>query len=325
MIDLTALEAMLKTHEPVSRIVVAETAGSTPRETGASMLVWCDALGQIEHSGTVGGGALEWQAIAKAASLLPNGTSAVTRHSLGPALGQCCGGSVTLFTEVFTQATLSDLAGQLLYARPLDSAHNNAMPLSVSRILAKARAQGQSPISGVTDGWIIEALQAPQIPLWIWGAGHVGRALVEVFAPLKQFKITWIDVAPDRFPIKVSPSITQLWAENISSLTDHAPSSTHHLVLTYSHTLDLELCHRLLKRGFSSLGLIGSQTKWVRFSRRLAKLGHPPHARALITCPIGDPMLGKEPYSIALGVGAKLLRLTNHKNSEASENQKARA
>ena len=79
-------------------------------------------------------------------------------------------------------------------------------------------------------------------------------------------------------------------------------------MLTFSHALDLELCHRLLKRGFRSLGLIGSATKWGRFRSRLKALGHEAQAVGRIQCPIGDPGLGKHPQAIAVGVVAEMLR-----------------
>ncbi|MFN3577396.1 MAG: XdhC family protein, partial [Tabrizicola sp.] len=89
---------------------------------------------------------------------------------------------------------------------------------------------------------------------------------------------------------------------------DHAPTDAEHLILTFSHALDLELCHRLLIRGFRSCGLIGSATKWGRFRSRLAALGHDAAAIGRIRCPIGDPRLGKHPQAIAVGVVAELLR-----------------
>jgi xanthine dehydrogenase accessory factor len=91
-------------------------------------------------------------------------------------------------------------------------------------------------------------------------------------------------------------------------LADHAPTDAEHLILTYSHALDLDLCHRLLRRGFLSCGLIGSATKWARFRSRLTALGHDAAAVGRIRCPIGDPALGKHPQAIAVGVAAELLK-----------------
>ena len=78
-------------------------------------------------------------------------------------------------------------------------------------------------------------------------------------------------------------------------------------MLTYSHALDLDLCHRLLAHGFARAGVIGSATKWARFRSRLAALGHAPDAIARIDCPIGDPSLGKHPQAIAIGVAQAVL------------------
>ena len=77
--------------------------------------------------------------------------------------------------------------------------------------------------------------------------------------------------------------------------------------MTFSHPLDLEICHRLLGHGFGSLGLIGSASKAARFRSRLRDLGHPVENVARIRCPIGDPGLGKHPQAIALGVAVAFL------------------
>jgi xanthine dehydrogenase accessory factor len=138
----------------------------------------------------------------------------------------------------------------------------------------------------------------------------VGRALVAVLAPLPGVAITWVDVAADRFPADVPEGVTVLPAADPARLADHAPREAEHLVLTYSHALDLELCHRLLGRGFARLGLIGSATKWARFRSRLAALGHAPAQITRIDCPIGNPALGKHPQAIAVGVAAEFLGRT---------------
>ncbi|MGA1209563.1 MAG: XdhC family protein, partial [Gemmobacter sp.] len=72
----------------------------------------------------------------------------------------------------------------------------------------------------------------------------------------------------------------------------------------------LALCHGLIGRGFGFAGLIGSATKWARFRARLGALGHAPEAIARISCPIGDPALGKHPQAIAIGVAAELIGRT---------------
>ena len=284
---------------PFVRVVVAEVRGSTPREAGAAMLVWPDRT-----EGTIGGGELEFQAIARArATLAPR----IERIALGPAMGQCCGGAVTLAYEPMDTSTVTTLPPGW-HARPMGPLATE--PLSVTRTLARARDRGEGPPL-LLDGWLIEAVAPQPVPLWIWGAGHVGRALIDVLAPLPGFAIHWADTGSERFPEAIPTGVTPLIAENPADLVSFAPPEARHLILTYSHALDLELCHRLLGRGFAACGLIGSASKWARFRGRLRNLGHSDAQISRIACPIGDPTLGKHPQSIAIGVAAALLRETS--------------
>ncbi|MDV7271322.1 xanthine dehydrogenase accessory protein XdhC [Thioclava sp. A2] len=281
-------------HGPFARVLVAETKGSTPRETGAEMWVWPDRC-----EGTIGGGQLEFDAITAARA----GKTGVERAALGPQKGQCCGGAVVLAFERIDAAWIA-ASEQPVFARNLCGPPE--MPLSVRRAVARARDRGQRPRLWI-DGWLVEQIPPPPAPLWIWGAGHVGRAIVDVLAPLARFEITWADTAPERFPA-ARAGVRQISAANPASLVSNAPDDARHLILTYSHALDLELCHQLLGHGFASAGLIGSATKWARFQSRLRALGHANAQISRIACPIGDPTLGKQPQAIAIGVAAALLK-----------------
>ncbi len=304
MFDLEALAAAVAAHGCVARVVIAAHDGSSPREVGASMLIWGDTAQVGGQSGTIGGGALEWQAAERARALLTVGGCRVDRVALGPALGQCCGGAVTLVTEVHAVARLPCPEAGVV-ARAVGGGD---MPLAVKRLLDRARGQGVVPQVQLVQGWLVEPVLTPPRDLWVWGAGHVGRALVGVLAPLPGLRITWVDVAADRFPGVIPNGVTVLPSADAARLVGHAPKTAEHLILTYSHALDLDLCHRLLGHGFARAGLIGSATKWARFRSRLAALGHAPDAIARIRCPIGDPGLGKHPQAIAIGVAAAVLR-----------------
>jgi xanthine dehydrogenase accessory factor len=304
MFDLGALRAAVAAQGRVARVVIAAHDGSSPRETGAAMLVWDGG-----QAGTIGGGALEWEATLRARDMLAAGGLRLDRQALGPSLGQCCGGAVTVLTEVHDTATVARLDGPVI-ARQV-SGPAGGMPLAVARLLNRARAEGVAPLPRLVQGWMVEPVAAPARALWVWGAGHVGRAIVDVLAPLPEVAITWIDVAEARFPEGGAPGVTRLWAANPADLVDRAPPGTEHLVLTYSHALDLELCHRLLQHGFGALGLIGSDTKAARFRSRLRALGHAPERIATIRCPIGDRTLGKHPQAIAIGVAAEFIRQTS--------------
>lgn len=311
MFDREALEHAIKAHGPVARVVIAAVAGSSPREVGAAMLVWPGG-----QSGTIGGGALEWEAATQARQRLATGQHDphLTQEALGPKLGQCCGGTVTLVTEVFDAGLIGDLQTEV-FARSVDG---SAMPLAVSRVLAQARGEGRQPKSGLLQGWMIEAIARPSRHIWIWGAGHVGRALVAVLAPLPQVAITWVDVSAGRFPTDVPDGVTVLPAAEPALVMRYAPDTAEHLILTYSHALDLAICHAGLTHGFARCGLIGSKTKWARFRKRLAALGHSATAIGRIDCPIGDPVLGKHPQAIAIGVATRFL--LPHSRASRQEN-----
>ncbi|MCA3594025.1 MAG: xanthine dehydrogenase accessory protein XdhC [Methylobacterium sp.] len=238
------------------RITIAEAHGSTPREVGAAMLV--DAEGRF--TGTIGGGVLEWQALAEAQRLLQSGEMRrAMRFALGPDLGQCCGGRVTL---------------------------------SFERVEDEAR------------------LEKPEAtPVLLFGAGHVGRALVLALAPLP-FDVRWIDPRPNAFPQAFPPHATPVApAEPVTEIASAGAGSLA-LILTHSHALDLALCDAALRRDdLPFVGVIGSETKRARFLSQLRAMGHAEDALKRLTCPIGFKDLGsKEPAFIAAGVAVQLLQ-----------------
>lgn len=297
--DLDILRGAVARHGRVARVVVAEVAGSAPREVGASMLVWKGGDG-IEQSGTIGGGELELRAGERALA-----APFVERIPLGPSLGQCCGGAVTLLCEHYDADALNTLENKQVHARSLTGTE---MPLAVQRLISTARNQGCPPTPQTLQGWFIEPINRARVQLWIYGAGHVGRAIVNVLAPLDRYAITWVDTAPNRFPETPMQDVTTLPTPHPDRAAALAPDHAQHLILTYSHALDLALCHAILSRPFGSAGLIGSATKWARFRTRLSALGHSDAQISRINCPIGDPSLGKAPQAIAVGVAAALLR-----------------
>ncbi len=298
--DFIELSKAVATNGPVVRIVVSGFQGSTPRETGASMLVW--GAGQ---SGTIGGGALEWQAAKAARKML--GLSGEWRRSelkmpLGPALNQCCGGTVTLLLERYADFEIATIKGAApSFTRPkADGISPTPAPLQASRLLRAERSG-----AGSHAGWFRESLKTKHAPLFLYGAGHVGCEIVRVLTGLP-FDITWIDTHKNRFP----DAIPVAWQANINpaALVANAPDNALHFVLTYSHAHDLEICHQVLSQPFGHLGLIGSASKKARFLKRLRELGHSEPTLNRLQCPIGDRSLGKTPQAIAIGLAYWLMQ-----------------
>ena len=273
----------LAMRRPSIEVQVLEARGSVPREAGTRMLVAADAV-----AGTIGGGHLELQAIRQARAWLagglqsdlpgdgphcqpdaahpagPHGAQVRDQHyALGPSLGQCCGGALTLRSQ------------------PLSAAGLAAWP----------------------------AL-APLFTLQLYGAGHVGRAIAALLAPLP-CRVSWIDERESEFPGDPSPThIERLCVEPVDAEVRQAPPGAFYLVLTHDHALDLAITDAILRRGdFGFLGLIGSATKRAKFLHRFEQRGLPDSALARLTCPIGVPgVAGKQPEVIALAVVAQLLQ-----------------
>ena len=252
-------QRILATGEPAVLITITKAEGSTPREVGAQMVVTARGF-----HGTIGGGTLEWLVLAEAQSILgkPQATRMLTK-SLGPDLGQCCGGRMTLKIETLTSAS-------------------------------------------------IQTEEAPLTHVNLWGAGHVGRALVLALAPLP-FKVTWWDIRDNAFPT-VTPENT--------TCRRGAPCDMETgvvLVMTHSHSLDLEVVdHALRHLHFTQVGLIGSETKAARFRSRLIEAGHSLEALSRLTCPIGSKAIkSKLPAAIAASVVVQLLQW--HEMSTARE------
>ena len=150
----------------------------------------------------------------------------------------------------------------------------------------------------------------PLFTLQLYGAGHVGRAIVQLLATLP-CQVQWIDAREAEFPAAPSaPQIERLCVEPVQAEVASAPPGAFYLVLTHSHALDLAITEAILRRGdFAYLGLIGSATKRARFEHRLADRGMPADALARLTCPIGLPGIsGKQPELIAMAVVAQLLQ-----------------
>lgn len=154
------------------------------------------------------------------------------------------------------------------------------------------------------------AAEPPRFHLQLYGAGHVGRAIVRLLAGIP-CRVTWIDERDAEFPAEALPGhITQCCVDAVQAEVATAPPGAFYLVLTHSHDLDLAISQAILQRGdFGWFGLIGSRTKRARFEHRLSVQGVAADRLARMVCPIGLPGIpGKEPEVIALAVVAQLLQ-----------------
>ena len=299
---------MLSEQPVIAHAIIIRIKGSAPQIVGADMVIGATAIWN-----TIGGGALEHQIMMTARKQIAN----LQKHpqywhrqvldiALGPDMGQCCGGHVKILLEYIGHAELDDLKDMAkqgnAVSHPLVS---GAPPSSIT--LADSHLPRLEA----------DAFMAPQTgyrrPLFIYGAGHVGRALIHVTAPMG-FDIHWVDFAEDRFPqtsvqdVDFSFGYRKIIAIDPAKLAGYAPEDAFHIILTHSHQLDEAICYAVLSGGgFARCGLIGSQTKKARFEHRLKKRGISDQMLARLTCPIGlDLIVSKAPAHLAISIAAQL-------------------
>lgn len=336
--------------EPAVLVTVAIVEGSGPREPGARMLV--TAGGQVD---TIGGGHLEMCAVDVGRSMLKSAAKAgegmharLERYALGPTLGQCCGGVVYLAFELIDTA-LADVMASLRKRWRDDSWRLSAIDgTPVSLLLDAAGAvvagAGDACVAGGasfgpafpavdhqrgthilrdTAGrrWLADPCLAPRAHLLLFGAGHVGAAIVRMLGELP-CTVSWIDEREDMFPSAIPANVTVEATDAPEALVAAAPAGASYLVMTHSHALDQLLSEAILARAdVGWFGLIGSKTKRVQFERRMAARGLPEERIAAMVCPIGIAgITNKLPAAIAVSVCAQLLMVWEAQQIAAIEN-----
>jgi xanthine dehydrogenase accessory factor len=304
-------------------VTISGIRGSTPRETGAKMIVTAR-----ETIGTIGGGQLEHQCTHIAAGLLGEAAKPETRRfPLGPSLGQCCGGVVDVLFEPVGSGLpewLRDLRALHGQREPsvLVTATDSGTKFVVTgddvfgidagscdpEILARARGILHDGEAGVNRATFYEPVRASEFNIAVFGAGHVGAAVVNVLSGL-DCNIRWIDSRPGIFravPRNAKAIETSEPALEVAAM----PPSSFYLVMTHSHPLDFDICDRVLRRGDAAYcGLIGSLTKRRRFEKRFRQQGLSGSAIDQLVCPIGVAGIsGKKPAEIAIAAAAEILR-----------------
>jgi xanthine dehydrogenase accessory factor len=308
----------IPTAQPAVLITVAKVDGSVPREPGARMLV--DAGGQW---GTVGGGHLELRGVETARAMLASGeTRRLERFPLGPSLGQCCGGVVHLAFELADRDHCAELAARghedCWRVVALDGAPDLAIVDALGHNIQ--RKGGRYPDFARSGGtrvllddagrrWLVDHVPAPRAHVMLFGAGHVGAAVVRLLADLP-CRVTWVDEREDLFPPVLPANVVAEATDLPEAVVREAPAGTSFLVMTHNHALDQRLTEAILRRPAHQdwFGLIGSDTKRKQFEHRLRDRGISRARLDDMVCPIGVPGIkGKEPAVIAVAVVAQLL------------------
>ena len=326
--DLTAA------NEAVVMITIAAIRGSAPREVGARMIVTA-----TQSIGTIGGGQLEYQCTRIAVDMLGGDEiTSVRKFPLGAAMGQCCGGVVDVLFEPLSTGLpewlrdLRSLHGQREKAALLTQIGGDSrFVVSAGRVFdgepqslpaavadhALGLLEDGSPGERIDD-WFIDTIVGTDFNIAVFGAGHVGTAVVAALAQL-DCNIRWIDSRRDIFR-SVPANVRSIESPEPSLEVAAMPVASFYLVMTHSHALDFDICDRILRRQDAQYcGLIGSRSKKRRFEKRYRQQGMPQEMFDALTCPIGvDGISGKKPAEIAVAAAAEVLQAYEHMSKSSA-------
>ncbi|WP_120497604.1 xanthine dehydrogenase accessory protein XdhC [Kiloniella sp. EL199] len=285
-------------------VTMTEVLGSAPREAGTRMVIRPDG----GFHGTIGGGTLEWRAQADAQKLMHHQKPLLnfSQHALGPELGQCCGGAVKLLIEVFAKE-------QLEHVREL-AVQEETGPFSTrgyytdDRVIREVTDEIHQELNFDTNGDILENFGEKKRQVYLYGAGHIGRALMLNMAALP-FDLVWIDSRHNALPPITAGNVEKVYTPTPVETLVLAPNGAFIVIMTHSHSLDLDLVNAALAaERFAYVGVIGSSTKKARFKSRLKSFGMENRNINKLICPIGiDGIKSKHPAAIAASVTAELL------------------
>ncbi len=338
---LKQMHELARSAKPFALVTVIEITGSAPREVGARIVVT-----ESETYDSIGGGKLEFEAIARARQMLcdkEHATRMTEYFGLGVTMSQCCGGAVRLLFETFSKKDCKCLNKQLdaigsrqfamLASRLTDDSaieifrvkrDPDRLPAFVTAAASKLLEKSEPRSVLVSDQdqqWFITRVDEQPSELVLFGAGHVGKALVKQLEDLP-FHIQWIDQRENVFSEKVPPNTkVRRLDDPLLALENQSPDAFY-AVMTHSHGLDYKICLNILRRRqFAWLGLIGSQTKRQRFIKRFAEDGLEPFILQRLHCPIGLPEVkGKMPAAIALSSAAQLLQAHHLREQQVVSN-----
>jgi xanthine dehydrogenase accessory factor len=244
---------------PYVMVTLLGSRGSTPRDSGTKMVV----TRNLECC-TIGGGHLEYKAIAIAREMLDCGEAQqrIENFPLGARLGQCCGGSASVLFESF-------------------------------------------PGSGVN--------------IMLFGAGHVGKALVNILGQLP-CRVQWVDSREEQFPANPPANVSTIVSDDPEHEVASMPPGSYYIVMTHNHPLDFAITEEVIRRQDARyVGLIGSETKWMRFQMRFEHRDYAAQDFAPVRCPVGLAAVpGKLPMEVATSIAAEIIAEYQHDLSPAA-------
>lgn len=310
-----------KDHDLVLVTLIAEK-GSTPRGTGSQMLVNMD--GRL--LGTIGGGAVEYDAEQLALSLLNEKRSCihdyVLRKNKTEDLGMVCGGDVTAYFQFIdhTDARWGTMAGAVSERTSarlpgwLIQRLDGGFPalLGENGELLAGESCENAEVYQIPGCMRTESGFSMPLPIGeravIFGGGHIAREL----APLLKnvgFRVTVMDCRAEYADPADFPDAERIICGDYTHIDRYLDlgAEDYVVVMTNGHTHDFDVQEQALRRKLAYIGVIGSRKKTAVVNARLREAGVPEEGIAQVHTPIGTSIKAVTPAEIAISIAGEMI------------------
>lgn len=311
------LIAALENGERAVLCTILASSGSSPRGAGARMAVFADG----STVGTVGGGKVELLAAQEALEVLRGAKTRVRAFCLAPeqvaSIGMICGGNVTIYYQLLTAQELPKLHKMLA---ALNTDANSWLYLKIADgTVEEFEILGEEAAKEKPDLFTSRAVLQKGEPLiyaeplmlagrvYVFGGGHVGRALVPVLASVG-FRVTLYDNRPELADKAHFPQAEEIVCGPYDAITVTPTENDYVVIMTPGHQGDFALLSQVLRRKTRYVGCIGSRHKIARTQQLLREAGITEEAIASVHSPIGLPILAETPAEIAVSIAAEMIQ-----------------
>lgn len=317
---LNTMLSALTRGEGVMLCSILKADGSSPRGAGAHMAVFSDGTAL----GTVGGGAVERQSILLARELLEGKRNALRDFALRPeaanSAGMVCGGDVTVWFQYIPPENAAQIGVLRAWRDALGSGRNVWLCLVLDgETLREFRLLTADELRHGTEGfftsrpyWDGSTFVEPIVRagrVYLFGAGHVGRALAPVLHYIG-FEVTVYDNRAELANAEHFPTAHEIIVGDFRRIFDKVSltADDYAVVMTPGHQADYEILEQVLRTPATYIGCIGSRKKVALTRERLAAAGFSQQDIDRVHAPIGLPILAETPEEIAISVAAEMIR-----------------
>lgn len=321
--EIAEVHQSLHRGEAVVIATILNSRGSTPRTAGAKMIVYGD--GSI--SGSIGGGAIEGDVIARALASFKSEKPSIavydlTKNGNSDELDLICGGRMEVLLEFVNSQQGSETLYETAYRKisrdqPFlwkaiirELEHGIELERSIEEITGTdAGTFPQPTVQQSADGLVLIEPVLPGQTAYIVGGGHVSREIAKLTKQIGLKTLVFDDRAEfanaSRFPqadgIYLCPGYENIF--NDFEIT----TNSYIIIVTRGHSFDKEVLGQALKTGAGYIGMMGSRRKRNTIYDTLVAEGYDASTLENVRCPIGLPIKAETPAELAVSIVAELI------------------